>query len=75
MDAESYNVSRIAPCPRCHETCGWCSDYRFMHGKVRLPGSRRKCTVPGYEPEGDRCPICGGAKQVTMIVTYERITP
>jgi hypothetical protein len=56
------------PCPRCHEQCGWCADYRWMHGTLRLPNhSGRKnthCTVPGFEPEGDDCPLCSGAHVV-----------
>lgn len=62
-------------CPRCHEQCGWCADYRKMHGQLRLPGSRRKCTIPDFEPEGDNCPVCGGDDKVLRIVTYERLAP
>ena len=57
-------------CPRCHEKCGWCSDYRWMHGKIKLPGSRKKCTIPGLEPEGDACPVCHGTMRVKRTVTY-----
>lgn len=60
-------------CPRCHEQCGWCSDPRHFHGTLKLPGSRRKCTVPGYEPEGDSCPICHGDKRVMATTIFSRI--
>ena len=23
-------------CPRCHEACGWCGDYRHMHGMLKM---------------------------------------
>ena len=65
----AYDIHREVPCPRCHETCGWCSDYRFMHGKLRLPGTRRKCTIAAYHPD-EVCPLCGGSKRVWMTVTY-----
>lgn len=62
--------SRECCCPRCHEPCGWCSDYRHVHGQLRLPGSKRRCGVPGYEPEGDACPVCHGSMRVLRTVTY-----
>lgn len=66
----AYDIHREVPCPRCHETCGWCSDYRFMHGRLKLPGTHRKCTVPGIEPDAI-CPVCEGKKRVWMTVQYE----
>ena len=65
-------VQREIDCPRCHEQCGWCSDYRHMHGTLKLPGSKRKCAVPNFAPEGDGCPLCGGAKRVIATTTYSR---
>lgn len=62
--------TREVDCPRCHEQCGWCSDYRWHHGTMNLPGTRRKCTVPGYEPEGDNCELCHGTRRAMMTVTY-----
>lgn len=61
---------READCPRCHQTCGWCGDYRHMHGKLKLPGSRKYCSVSGMEPEGDHCPLCHGSKRVVATTTY-----
>lgn len=58
-------------CPRCHQQCSWCSDYRWIHGILLLPSSRRKCTVQGFEPEGDKCPECRGSKRVWRTITYE----
>ncbi len=62
--------SREVPCPRCHEQCWWCSDYRHMHGQLKLPGSQRRCTIP-MKPEGDACPVCHGSRKAMMTVTYE----
>lgn len=59
------------PCPRCMEPCGWCSDPRWVHGTVNLPGTRKRCGVPGYEPEGQGCPLCKGSMRVTVTTTYE----
>lgn len=72
--AGSWNTSRRVYCPRCLEQCGWCSDPRWMHGTLNLPGTRRKCKVPGYEPEGDNCPLCHGSKIVWQHITYEPAT-
>jgi len=72
--AGSWNTSRRVYCPRCLEQCGWCSDHRWMHGTLNLPGTRRKCKVPGYEPEGDNCPLCHGSKIVWQHITYEPAT-
>lgn len=69
----TYMRTDKVSCPRCHETCGWCSDYRWMHGTIKLPGSRKKCTVLGYEPEGSDCPVCAGDKEVYRRVTYQRL--
>ena len=66
-------TEREVLCPRCYEQCGWCSDYRKMHGKLSLPGTRRKCTVPGYEPEGEACPVCHGVGKVIATTTYTAI--
>lgn len=41
-----------------------------MHGQLKLPGCKRRCGVPGFEPEGDACPVCHGAMNVNMTVTY-----
>ena len=57
-------------CPRCHEQCGWCSDYRHMHGRLTLPGTKQRCRVPGCAPEGDNCPVCNGSRRATRTVTY-----
>lgn len=67
----AYDSRRSVQCPRCYEQCGWCSDPRWMHGTLKLSGSRKTCGVPGYEPEGDDCPMCGGSKSVVRTVTYE----
>ena len=32
---------------------------------LKLPGSRRRCTITGLEPEGDNCPLCHGSMKVT----------
>lgn len=63
------------PCPRCMEPCGWCADPRWMHGTIRLPGSRKRCDVPGYEPEGQSCPLCKGSTRVIATVTYAPTPP
>lgn len=63
---------RIVDCPRCHEQCGWCSDYRWMHGRVSLPGTRRKCDIYAMQPDSV-CPVCNGARKVQMTVTYTAI--
>jgi hypothetical protein len=63
---------RVVPCPRCHEACGWCSDYRFMHGQMNLPGIRRKCTIEAMRPD-PVCAMCGGDRRVVATVRYERL--
>ncbi len=63
-------AAREVDCPRCHQQCGWCSDYRHMHGQLRLPGTQRRCTVPDIEPEGSSCPVCLGSRKAMMMVTY-----
>jgi hypothetical protein len=70
-------LTREVDCPRCHEICGWCSDYRWMHGKLKLPGSSRRCAVAGIEPEGDACPLCHGARKMlaTTVFTPIQHTP
>jgi hypothetical protein len=45
-----------------------------MHGTLKLPGSSRKCSVPGMEPEGADCPVCRGARRVMMTRTFEPLT-
>jgi hypothetical protein len=67
--------AREIDCPRCYETCGWCGDYRFYHGKIRLPGSRKYCTLPGYEPEGNGCPVCRGRRRVIASTIYTASGP
>lgn len=66
----SLSVTQTVPCPRCHEACGWCGDYRFMHRQLRLPGTKRRCGVPGLEPEGEGCPLCTGTLRVIATTTY-----
>src|SRR5438552_17622800 len=60
------------PCPRCHQTCGWCGDYRHMHGTLKLPGYGRRCTLP-FDPEGADCSVCQGDMRVRAVTTYERL--
>lgn len=62
-------------CPRCHEQCGWCSDYRHMHGVLRLPGTSRRCGIRGLEPEGADCPLCHGKMRVIATTTYDELDP
>ena len=64
-----HSVEREVDCPRCHQLCGWCSDYRHMHGTLNLPGTRRRCTMPNMAPEGD-CPLCAGSKRVVSKTQY-----
>lgn len=73
QDDAPMRVERIRECPRCFQQCGWCSDYRHMHGTLNLPGTRRKCGVPGFEPEGDRCPVCHGVQKVRAVTTFHPI--
>jgi hypothetical protein len=72
-------MSKEIDCPRCHEPCGWCGDYRHMHGTLRLPGvggrKNTHCAIPTMTPEGDACLLCGGAQRVMRTVSYERIAP
>lgn len=68
-DAGSYASVKVVDCPRCHEQCWWCSDYRHMHGALTLPGTRRRCTVP-LTPEGNDCPVCHGTRKATVTTTY-----
>ncbi len=64
-------------CPRCHEKCGWCSDYRWMHGTMRLPNmtgrKNSRCTIPNMDPEGEGCPLCGGSRKVWRTISYQRV--
>jgi hypothetical protein len=67
--------SREVDCPRCHAQCGWCSDYRWMHGKLPLSGGgKSKCGVKGFDPEGDACAMCGGSRKVRATTSYERLS-
>jgi hypothetical protein len=70
----AHRNRQTVPCPRCMEPCGWCSDPRWMHATLKLPGSKKRCGVPGYEPEGKACPLCHGELKVFRSVTYEAIT-
>ncbi len=60
-------------CPRCFAKCGWCADYRHMHGKLTLPGTKALCGVKGFEPEGGECPMCHGQQRVIATTVYEAI--
>lgn len=64
-------VERVVDCPRCHQQCGWCSDYRHMHRTLTLPGTQRRCGVRDFEPEGDKCPLCKGSLKVIATTTYK----
>lgn len=67
-------ASSVVVCPRCHATCGWCGDFRWMHGLYSLPGSgRRYCTLTEVSPEGDGCPVCKGARHVLQMISYAAI--
>jgi len=65
----------LMSCPRCHTTCGWCGDYRWHHGTMKLPGTRKYCTLPAMAPEGDACPICHGSRRVSRVCAYRPETP
>ena len=43
-----------------------------MHGQLKLPGTKRRCAVPGLEPEGENCPVCAGDMEVTATTTFTR---
>ena len=66
---------RIVNCPRCFEQCGWCSDFRHMHGTLSMPGDKknRRCDIPAMAPEGGDCPICAGAMKVVETRTYTKL--
>jgi hypothetical protein len=68
--ADVAEIAREVPCPRCHEPCGWCSDPRHMHGKLKLPLCNQRCTLPEPAPEGENCPLCHGAMRVLATTTY-----
>ena len=72
---EREAIVREVRCPRCHEQCGWCSDYRHMHGTLRMPNDKRKryCTIPAMAPEGDDCLLCGGTMRVIETRSYSRL--
>jgi hypothetical protein len=59
-------------CPRCHQTCGWCGDYRHMHGQLKMPGIKFRCDLPP-KPEGSDCPLCHGDLRVRAVTYYERL--
>jgi hypothetical protein len=63
---------RIVDCPRCHQQCGWCSDPRWMHGQLKLPGSKKRCTID-LAPEGENCPLCFGEHRVVARTDYAPI--
>ena len=65
------DLERVVDCPRCHQTCGWCGDYRHMHGQISLPGTKKYCGIEVI-PEGDACPVCGGDKRVVATTTFTR---
>lgn len=74
-DRDTLLAEREIDCPRCHQQCGWCSDPRWLHGTLRLPGVGKRgrnafCGIPGYEPEGGDCPICSGSRRVMATTTY-----
>ena len=73
MTTEQSSWVREIDCPRCFEQCGWCSDYRHHHGTMKLPGTRKRCTIPAMQPEGDNCPLCHGSTKVIATTTYEPI--
>lgn len=65
-------ADREVDCPRCMQACGWCGDYRWMHGQLSLPngsGHKRYCTMADMAPD-DACTVCGGAKRVLATVEY-----
>jgi hypothetical protein len=62
------------PCPECHETCEWCSAYRW---RVRELGcmalfQRRWswCHMPKAE-SADVCGTCHGARTITVTETIK----
>lgn len=63
-------ADQVVDCPRCYELCGWCSDYRHMHGTLPLPGSRKRCAIERMAPEGAGCPTCGGNLKVVARTQY-----
>lgn len=64
-------LEQVVDCPRCHQQCGWCSDYRHTHGQLTLPGSKKRfCTIEAMAPEGSDCPLCGGALRVLARTEY-----
>lgn len=70
-----YDSRKQVDCPRCHEQCGWCSDYRWMHGTLRLPNmagrKNSRCTIPNMEPEGEGCPLCAGTRKVWRTISHQ----
>jgi len=67
--------TQTADCPRCHAQCGWCSDYRWMHRTISLhPGTKQRCGVGDFEPEGSECPMCRGSRKVRMTIIYEAVS-
>ena len=72
--SKTETTERVIPCLRCHQSCGWCSDYRWMHGLMpMLPGTRKRCKIEGMAPEGKDCPMCHGSRKVRAITTYEAV--
>lgn len=73
VTAAIRNVRQI-PCPRCHQQCGWCGDYRHIHGLLLMAGTMRsRCTMP-FDPEGDDCSVCRGAMKVLARTEYTPVT-
>lgn len=63
-------AAREIACPRCHEECGWCGDYRHMHGLLHLPGyPKHRCDIPAMAPDAV-CPMCHGSKRVIAETRY-----
>lgn len=59
-------TTKRAPCPECHQECGWCSWYRK---NARLSGcgaSGRKRCEEGEAQRGKKCSTCDGSGFVTM---------
>jgi len=69
----SEMVEREVDCPRCHETCGWCGDYRHYHGTIKLPGSNQYCAIRAMHPD-PCCTLCAGTMRVVASTQYRPIT-
>jgi hypothetical protein len=61
------------PCPRCHQKCPWCSDYRWMHGqRLRRNSILPACDVEFMQPD-DECAVCGGSRKVIVERAFRRV--